>query len=276
MLDKFIYQNHLGHRFVGLEHGVFLNYSDLRDYSWNFDSINNRISRFYHGVTSRNIPLVLCAPTDEAAIVTKNKLMELAETDIEACKPGRLYIGDYYTQGYITASKKSNYLISKRLTNYQLTLTSDDPAWYRETTHVFLPNSMAGGVGAGGYDYPFEYGYDYPLYAVVGKATCNTVRPSAFKMSIYGLAKDPVIMIGGNTYAINGTIEKGETLVIDSIAKTITLVTAAGNHINWFDKRGRTYYIFEPIPTGDNTVNWVGTFGFDLTIVEKRSEPKWI
>ena len=49
----------------------------------------------------------------------------------------------------------------------------------------------------------------------------------------------------------------------------------SGYTINWFDKRGRDNYIFEAIPTGINAVTWNGTFDFDLTIIEKRSEPKW-
>ena len=46
MLENFVYENHLGQRFVGLENGVYLNENELRDYAWEYDVINNRISRF--------------------------------------------------------------------------------------------------------------------------------------------------------------------------------------------------------------------------------------
>ena len=98
---------------------------------------------------------------------------------------------------------------------------------------------------------------------------------SAFRLLIYGEAVNPSVVIGGHVYAINGTIGKGETLLIDSLSKKITLTTAYGNNINWFDKRGRDDYIFEPIPAGQNIVSWSGTFGFDLKVIEKRSEPRW-
>ncbi len=137
MLEKFIFENHLGQRFEGLPNGVFLNYNDLRDYSWSYDTINNRISRFYMGTKSRKLPLVVKCNSDEEAVAVKNRLHELAEADIEAKIPGKIFVGDYYTNGYITASTKSNYLITKRLCNIELTLTSDDPAWYRETTYAF-------------------------------------------------------------------------------------------------------------------------------------------
>lgn len=137
MLEKFIFENHLGQRFEGLPNGVFLNYNDLRDYSWSYDTINNRISRFYMGTKSRKLPLVVKCNSDEEAVAVKNRLHELAEADIEAKIPGRIFVGDYYTNGYITASTKSNYLINKQLCNIELTLTSDDPAWYCEKTYAF-------------------------------------------------------------------------------------------------------------------------------------------
>lgn len=137
MLDNFVFENHLGERFVGLENGVYLNYSELRNYSWNYDTINSRISRFYRPITKRKIPLVIYCASDEEAVEVKNRLMELAEMDVEAKIPGKVFVGDYYTNGYVTASKKSEYLTNKRLCKIELTLTSDDPAWYSEETYVF-------------------------------------------------------------------------------------------------------------------------------------------
>ena len=275
MLEKFIFENHLGLRFEGLPNGVYLNYNDLRDYSWSYDTTNSRISRFYMGTKKRKLPLVVYCKSDDEAVAVKNRLHELAEADIEARKPGKIFVGDYYTNGYITASTKSNYLINKRLCYIDLTLTSDDPAWYREQNKAFIPgDSGAIGIG-GGTDYTYDYPYDYAISLNGRKIVCDSIGKSAFRLLIYGEAVNPSVVIGGHTYTINGTVGKGESLLIDSLAKTITLTTASGNKINWFDKRGRGEYIFEPIPAGQNTVSWLGTFGFDLTIIEKRSEPRW-
>ena len=274
MLDNFIYEDHLGRRFTGLDQGVYLNYNELRDYSWSYDTINNRISRFYRGITERKLPLVVCGKSDAEAIAVKNHLLDLAETDIEANIPGRVYVGEYYTIGYITSSKKSNYLINKRLCNIDLTLTSDDPAWYREQRYPFVPANDAANA-TGGTDYPYEYPYDYAVSLTSRTIVCNTAGSNPFKLVIFGSAVNPTVSIGGHTYTINGTINAGETLLIDSQAKTITLTTATGAKVNWFDKRDRDNYIFQPIPAGMNTVNWNGSFGFDLTVIEKRSEPRW-
>lgn len=275
MLDKFIFENHLGQRFEGLPNGVFLNYNDLRDYSWSYDTINSRISRFYRPVNNRKIPLVVYCDSGDEAVAVMNRLHELAEADIVAKIPGKIFVGDYYTNGYITASAKSNYLIRKKYCKIELTLTSDDPAWYREHHNTFMPGEGSSiGIG-GGTDYPYDYPYDYALAMKGRKVVCNSVGSNAFRLLIYGEATNPSVVIGGHVYTINGTIGVGESLLIDSLAKTITLTTALGNKINWFDKRGREDYIFEPIPAGQNTVSWNGTFGFELTVIEKRSEPKW-
>lgn len=275
MLDAFKYEDHLGRQFIGLDNNVYLNYNDLRDYSWSYDTINDRISRFYRGVTNRKIPLVIYCESDDAAVLVKNRLHELTESDIEARIPGKVFVGDYYTNGYVTASAKSNYLTTKRLCNIDLTLTSDDPAWYLEQTYTFLPGTGSA-IGTGdGTDYPYDYAYDYALSLSGQKIVCKSIGSNAFRLVIYGEAYNPAVVIGGHTYTINGAIKSGESLLIDSLAKTIILTTATGNKINWFDKRGRENYIFEPIPAGQNAVTWSGTFGFDLTVIEKRSEPRW-
>jgi len=274
MLDNFIYEDHIGRRFTGLDQHVYLNYNDLRNYSWSYDTINNRISRFYRGITDRKIPLVVCCKSDAEAIAVKNRLLDMAEVDIEANRPGKVYIGEYYTTGYITSSKKSNYLVSKRMCNIELTLTSDDPAWYREQRYPFAVGDDSVNA-ASGTDYPYKYPYDYAVSLTNRNIVCNSAGSNPFKLLIYGSAVNPTINIGGHTYTINGTIGAGETLLIDSLTKTITLTTATGTKVNWFDKRDRDSYIFQPIPAGQNTVSWNGSFGFDLTVIEKRSEPRW-
>lgn len=269
--NEFIFENHLGQRFEGLPNGVYLNSSDLRNYSWSFDTINNRISRFYRGITSRKIPLVVYCKSGDESDSVMNRLHELAETDIAANIPGKIFVGDYYTSGYITASAKSNYLIRRKYCKIDLTLTSDDPAWYREHTYSFFPNENE---FSGGVDYPHDYPYDYDISLNGRKIVSDSIGESAFRLLVYGEATNPTITINGHNYMVLGTIRKGETLLIDSVNKKITL-TAMGKKINWFDNRGREDYIFEPIPVGQSTVAWSGNFSFDLTVIEKRSEPKW-
>lgn len=278
MLENFIFENHLGQRFDGLANGVYINGNDLRDYHWSYDTINSRISRFYQKTTNRKLPLTVICKTDEEAVKVKNRLMEIAEADIEAMLPGKIIVGDYYSKGYITASVKSNYMIKKRYCKIELTLTSEDPSWYRESMYSFFSDgtvvSPDSGSDAKTTDYPWDYKWDYASPSV-NRIVCNSVRDNAFVIKIYGAITNPAVTIGGHLYAVNGDIKAGETLLINALTKTITLTKATGEKENWFDMRNRISYIFEPIPPGQHLVVKNGTFGVDLTVIEKRSEPKW-
>lgn len=272
MLDNFIYENHLGQRFVGLSNNVYLNYNDLRDYSWNYETINNRISRLYRPIKDRKIPLWVHCDSEAEAIEVKNKLCDYAEADIEAKRYGKVYIGDWYTTGYITSSVKGEYLIHKKMCKIELTLTSDNSAWYKETGYRFFKDS---GVEVGGLDYPYDYAYGYAsaLYSkLISHASVSSLE---FKLLIYGAVTNPTLDIAGHTYSVDGTIGNGESLMIDSLQKTVTLTTAEGETVNWFDNRSRESNVFEPIRPGQIPINWNDSFGFDLTIIEKRSEPRW-
>lgn len=274
-LNNFVYENHLGKRFVGMENGVYMNHGNILDYSWDYDTLNSKISRFYRSIESRKIPLVVIGKTDAEAIKAKNKLFEIAESDVIAMIPGKVYVGEYYTQGYITASTKSKYLESSRFSKINLTLISDNPIWYREHLYRFTPTPSEE-IGEG-FDYPFDYPYDYSSKAKTAQTIdFNSIGGNEFRIVIYGAVSNPTIKIGDHEYSIEGEIGAGETLLIDSIAKKITLTSQVGQKHNWFDKRSRDSYIFEPISSGHHVVSWDGSFGFDLTVIEKRSEPKWI
>lgn len=279
MLENFIFENHLGMRFEGLPNRVYLRSNELRNYTWSYDTINNRISRFFHSVTQRKLPLTVICGSKEEADAVKNRLLDLAEADIAAVLPGKVYVGDYYTTGYITESKKSNYRILGRYCDIDLILTSEKPTWNRETLYAFNGSTVigpSGGVASSGLDYPFDYKYDYTTSTTTMQVAADSVRVSNFKLKIYGEATDPSVMINDHVYRVYGRIRPGETLVIDSLNKTITLTTATGSKVNWFANRDRQSYVFEPLPTGINSVLYNGLFKFDLTVIEERSEPRWI
>ena len=261
-LNNFVYENHLGMRFESAEYGVYLNHSDLLDYSWSYDVINNRISRFYRSVTKKGLPLVVIGKTATEATEAKNRLTEIAEADILAKIPGKILVGEYYSMGYITASKKEKYLYSKRYCNLNLEFTREDSAWLRERTFVFAVKGGATSAGKYGFDYPFDYPFDYSASVKNGQIVVEGFGSSKFRLKIYGEAENPSINIAGHIYAVNGRIQKGESLLIDSITKTIVLTTATGTKVNWFAKRNRESYIFEPIPSGINSVSYNGTFSF--------------
>lgn len=125
-------------------------------------------------------------------------------------------------------------------------------------------------------DYEFDYQYDY-FYGNPGIASWQTDFPFAsdFKMTVFGPVADPRILVNGYPYQFFDTLEDTEYVVVDSRDNTLTKYLANGSHISIFDLRNKAESIFRPIPAGTLTFNWSGTFGFDLTLYEERSEPRW-
>jgi hypothetical protein len=204
-----------------------------------------------------------------------NRLLDITEADVALHVPGKIFVGEYYTTGFVTVSKKTEFLQSKQLCKLEITLTSDDPAWYRDQVHSFYADANTSGSAVGGFDYPYEYDLEYGVQTGGRNITNDTFTGNAFRILIYGAVINPTVTIGGHAYTVNGAVGEGETLTIDSMTKTITLTTANGTKINYFDKRDRQNYIFQPIQPGQNAVTWSGDFGFELTVIEERSEPKW-
>lgn len=196
------------------------------------------------------------------------------ELDVRNKKLGRIVWGDYYIDCYITMS--STYPDENNLwTDNDITIYCPYPFWIKEETRIFMPQEAPGEQPY--LDYEFDYEYDYS-YGTPGIAIWQTNFPftSEFKMTVFGPVSDPRILINGYPYQFFDTLEETEYVVIDSRSNTITKHLANNSSVNIFDLRNKTESIFEPIPAGTLTFNWSGAFGFDLTLFEERSEPRWI
>ena len=94
---------------------------------------------------------------------------------------------------------------------------------------------------------------------------------------IYGPCDSPEIIIGASHYKINVQVAATEYLTLTAIdkEKTIFLTNAYGIKTNVFNKREKSFDVFSPIPNGTFDVTWNGNFNFDLTVLDRRSEPPW-
>jgi hypothetical protein len=275
MLEVVKYKNHLGEVISFGENGIFVNYNDLHDYEWDAISNNNKISGFSKGIVERTIPIVIACLTEEEGIETRNKLHEICEKDVLAMQYGRLIIGDFYLKCFVKASKKSEYLVTKKYMQVELIVTTDKASWIAESTTMFrkITEQKEGNKSL---DYPFDYPFDYASELNSKPLMNHNFTDSEFRMIIYGGCKNPSINIGGHIYQVNAELSDSEYLTIDSIAKTVVLTKYNGEQVNKFNARNRESYVFEKIPPGEHVVVWEGDFGFDITLLEERSEPKWI
>lgn len=271
MLDKIIYTNHLNEKIVFGDMPYFANYSDLRDYSWDYTEASSRILSFKKKIKKYKLPVVIMCNTEEEAAQRKNALFEITEKDVLTKQHGTLQIGDYKLQCYIQESKKSNYLENKKYMTVQLTILTDKPYWLKETVFRFRSHTSVNEF----LDYPHDYSYDY-MNSLALKNFINTnFTASNFKIIIYGAVENPQLIINKHVYEVETTLVANETLTIDSFSKTIEQVSVAGTKYNKFNSRNKDSYIFEKIASGSCAVLPSADFNFDIIIYEERGEPKW-
>ena len=274
MLERLNFINHVNETIEFGRNGVFVNYSDLHNYLWQYLTDGDKISVLKRGIVSKEIPIVVACGSADDGVAVINQLMEFSEKDILVKQPGRLVVGDYYLPCYIIGSTKTDYLAKRGYLQAALEVLSDTPAWVKETRFSF--NYGDGGHTQGpDMDYPTDHPMDFtnPFSSLMVENPGFT--GSDFRMIIYGEADDAKITIGDHLYEVNCEIGSHEYLTIDSKKKTVILTKENGTTENKFKLRNRASYIFEKIPPGETLVTWDNDYKFDIILYEERSEPKW-
>lgn len=273
--EKLIYKNHLNETFDLTANGLFVEHSDLYDYNWKVTQKNKKLAGLSREPASRSLPVVILCHTEAEGTAARNRLFEVAEKDVLAQKPGRLMAGEYYLKCYITGSKKENYLITRRHMRTELTVFSDQPFWVKESTFRFLPAARTRAAD-NHLDMPHDWPVDYTSDARLTELLQDGFADCGFRMVFYGPCTAPAVYVGGHKYQVHTTVQAGEYLTVDSNGKTVVLTTNTGEQASCFADRDREAYLFRPISPGVNKITWDGSFGFDITLLEERSEPKWI
>lgn len=276
MLEQLKYVNHLGEELVFGRDGFYVNENELYNVLWQVDSVNDKISGFSRGTQTRYLPVRIACSSQADGMQKRNKLFEIPERDVLSMQYGRLFVNGYYCECFIVESKKTRYAISERYMEAELSITTDRPAWIKETElQVLRDNEWESSEGTG-LEFPFGFMFDLGK-TVYRKVILNNPSffDSNFRMEISGKAVNPTVYINDHEYQVNTIINDDETLVIDSGRQKIYTVDRYGTRTNAFDARGRDDYIFQPIASGDMTVRWDNSFDMSIYLLEERSEPKW-
>ena len=222
---------------------------------------------------SKTIPIILKVDTVEEGVKLRNKLFEVFEKDVLAVKHGKIIIGDYYMKCFVVESKKTDYLMDKGYMKLSVKVQTDFPYWVKETTTKF---NFGGEVSEGkNLDYNRDHPYDYTSNMLGTTLNNTSFVPSNFVMRIYGPCINPCVTIGGHDYEVAVSVAGYEYLTIDSVNKTIVLTHTDGTTENCFKQRNRDSYIFEKMPVGVSNATSSSDFGFEVTLLEERGEPKW-
>lgn len=231
-----------------------------------------RLANFTRAAATYTAKLIFNGSMAARKTLVEN-LHEDFELDVRNMTPGKIIWGDYYIECYITSSSTAPNR-NNTWTDNDITIYCPYPFWIKEESRSFLPQTTPEDQQY--LDYEYDYEYDY-FYGNPGIAVWQLgfPFPSEFKMTVYGPVVNPRVLINGYPYQFNDTLEANEYVIIDSRANKITKYLVSGQAVNIFDLRNKAQSIFEPIPGGTLTFNWSGQFGFDLTLYEERSEPRW-
>ena len=264
---------------IVLNQGPYLISShDLRDFSWE-RKVTNRPS----GVGGR---VTFSRPVQEKRIsigirgrelFAKNAaaLMALTEPDILNNTPGRLYLGDQYLICFLAvASKVNRYAEKSNWVSKDLTVLVTEPFWNTEVTQHFLIGAPDTVEKAKRYTgrYPYRYIAEFASRAL--HSSHYTTSPMI--ITIYGPVVNPRIVIGGKEYKVTAEIIENQRIIIDQINKTIVAKNPDGQETNLFDYRDKENDVFARLEAGTQHVIYTGEFGFDITVIQQRSEPSWI
>lgn len=129
------------------------------------------------------------------------------------------------------------------------------------------------------YDYQYDYMENFSTNVNIGN---SNALGSKWIITISGLAIGPFLQfINNDEIALTISfpyveIPNGARLEIDSSEKTAIMILADGSRINCFGARDPEYYLWYDIPAGKNQIVWDKSFKFDVTLIEERSEPRWL
>ena len=265
---KLNYTNHYGEVLEFGKDNLFINESDIHDYEWDYTVQNKKIKNFDNPTKEYKLEVFAIGENrNEIA----NRLFETIEKDVLENEEGFITIGDYFRKGYIVQKENSMYK-SEKLIKMTLTFVATE-RWMKKKKYVYMPEES---VVEGDLDYPYDHPHDYKMHRSSQKLINNGFMPCDFEIIFYGEQETPTIIINGHTYQVYTTLEANEYLVVNSLDKKIYKVLNDGTKENLFNRRNKESYIFEKIAVGKATVIRNTDTRLDITLIEQRSEPKWI
>ena len=272
MADMCTYSSSDGKQVVNLDgDGTWVGTAPaMRGRAWSYSLGASRISAVQR--KAREVTIKAAFTDPEKA----DLLRHLADRDVANSTPGTLRVGEWFQRAYITACDPGT--IFGDYHTADLTAVLLDGAWSRESTISFGTVAEPGGAGL---DLPYDLPYDLGAPRPVSTIDAGRWGECPAKLEIHGPCESPSLRIGGTLYSVDCIVPTGGTLTIDGIAKTAIVTDSYGTATDVFKSamrgtgKGGGSYAFQPVPAGQSTVEWDGTFAFDLTLYEQEGEPPW-
>lgn len=262
---------------------LFMGQGDLRSYSWIVNSPYGYISSFgKDDVVTKNGTIYISGSIDEVKN-TANQILSIFEKDIRyknehpfSNETGRLYIGDCYLKCFITSSTPSAYLTHRHFLKKDITLVTDSPEWIKEVTSSFSNIIESTGTKKYPYKYPYTYRSNISSEIINNDFAISSNFEVIIEPSPGHSIANPFFEIGSRNYRFNITLQEGEKLKINSLAKAILKIDAAGNETDVLYVRNKEYDVFAKIPSGEHMISVSDNALITITLLQERSEPEWI
>lgn len=214
------------------------------------------------------------ALTKEEGKLARATLEQVLDAGAAVGKYGTIEHDGWRTRCLCTANNKSAWWFDDRFLEAELSLILPDGVWFKEHTWQFMPEVVD--TTSNWLDFPFDFAFDFAPNRPPRRIDLDAAAPCPWRITIYGAATNPAIIIGDNQYQVNTTVPPGGILVADSREWTIEVIDMFGSRVDVFDKRirgarGSSAYMWEPVAPGRSLVSWSETFGFDVTVYEERA-----
>lgn len=201
-----------------------------------------------------------------------DEMRDSFERDIFGKTPGTFVYGEWKIKAYLISSDTQVSDVLNCWTAMEVEIYCPYPFWIRtEEKHFFAHDADI----QTDLEYPYDYPHDYYVSLTSDNITNESPEECDLKIVIFGRVINPLINIGDQTYEIETEVEDEEYLTINTETKKILLTKKDGSTENCFYARVPRVNFFRGLPTGKHLISWSGEFGFDITILHKRSEPRW-
>lgn len=271
------YENSQGTELNLNDGNYFVNENDLKSFVWDYEitgrtsGLGGKVKRFSRQAAEKSLKIAVRG-TQEQFAARMNALHALTEPDILSCTPGKLWLNGQYIICYLGVSSGITGESRRGLyAEKEMTVVAVEPFWHTEETHHFRPTT---GSVTGGKKYNLRYPYRFGTGYSNSTLYNNHYASTPMILTIYGPVTNPEVTIAGQLYAVTAVILASERLVVDQIARTITKIDASGGKYNMFDARNKENDIFLHAPSGNSSVQF-SNLTFDVTLIQRRSEPKW-
>lgn len=281
---ELIYENSNGKKINLCKLPYQLNIEPVFDYEWDYIKREKRrgniVAGFTKTITTKNLVLHIMAHSKSVRDNAIDEFNSAIENDIYEGTPGKIWIGDWYTYGYIVSAKNEKWQYDKPIIKKTVMLVREQDSWFR----TIVKKSYEGDsytpepeVWDKNFEPNYDFQYDYMTDFDTSVRLVNPdVLPSNFILNIQGPCEQPEIRIGEQVIQFNTEIPEGAILQVNAVTKKTTMFMPDGTEVNVFGARNADYYIFERIPPGTSAVTWNGAFNWEITLIEERSEPRWL